>query len=458
MKILFCIYQLDFADHIALAYLSAVAKQRGHQTFLCILHTDHLAEKVAFIQPEVVAYSANIWGFKEMIKAHKEVSQTHRFVSILGGPQATFSPETFAESGMDAYCMGEGEWAFRDFLACLENGKPFDDVENLITARKSNPVRPVINPLDDLPFPDRDLTLSNSFLKDTLKKTFYATRGCPYRCNYCCNNLLHELYKGKGPLVRRFSVERVIQEMEYVKARYKMVFVKMGDDLFAPRADAWLEEFTDKYPRRIGLPFNCFLRFDIVDDALLVLLKKAGCYSVHLSVDSASDDIRERILGRQMKKVAVVEKLKLIRSYGINTWVNYMLAAPESTLKDDLNTISMSRKGQVTYPAFSTTVPMKGTALYAYCAKHGLIDPATFVGDMSGCNRPSELACFSRKEKKIRFNIYLLGAIIARLPSPLYQLAIWLINIVPPNKWFLKLRQKYYLYNIENNIFRLHSA
>jgi len=352
--------------------------------------------------------------------------------------------------------VGEGELAFEEFLLCVEQGRSFDDVPNLITANKRNDVRPLIGDIDDLPFPDRDITLTGTFLRDTPKKTFYATRGCPFSCSYCCNNYYKKLYQGKGRIVRRFSVERVIREIEFVRDRYRMDFVKFGDDLFAMKADDWLVEFAREYSRRIGVPFNCYLRLDRVDADLLGLLREAGCYSVHLSVDSTSEFIREKVLGRRMRKIDVVETLKLIHSFGINTWVNYMLAAPESTLADDLRTIAVNKKANVTYPAYSTTVPMKGTALYDYCLDHDLIDPDSSTNGLSGCSDVSTLRGWSIRERQIRFNIFLLGAIIAKLPRPLDWLATQMIKVVPPNRLFVKLRQRYYQYSIENRIFNLH--
>ena len=455
MNILFVIHELGYADHIAIAHLSAMAKQLNHSTFFCTLDSDSLTDKVQEIRPDIVAYSVNIMGFRDIVAAHEEAKKIHDFVSIMGGPQATFSPETFYESGMDAYCVGEGEYPFRDFLIKVEKGASFDDVENLITRNKVNPVRPLIRNLDELPRADRDLVLRNSFLQNTAKKTFYATRGCPFNCAYCCNNYYHKLYRGKGPIVRLFSVDRIIEEIEEVASKYRMDFVKFGDDCFALRADDWLEEFAEKYSTRIGVPFNCFLRLDAVDDDMLKLLKKAGCFSVHLSVDSTSRHVRERILRRRMRSENIVESLTKIRDYGINTWVNYMLAAPESTLQDDLDTIEMSRKGGVTYPSYSTTVPMKGTDLYNYCVDQELIDPHTYVGDMSGCSERSSLPCFPDKEKDVRYNIYLLGAIIAKLPYPLYKVSLHLIKAVPPNRLFKIMRRVFYEYYIANKIFKL---
>jgi radical SAM superfamily enzyme YgiQ (UPF0313 family) len=451
MRVLFVIQQLDFADHISIGYLSAIAKEQGWKTYFCSLRGNNLKRKVYSSRPEVIAYSANILGFKDLVEANKKIKKQYKFISIMGGPHPTFSPQTFEESGMDAYCIGEGEYAFKDFLNRINNNEAFDDIPNLITKNKINSVRPLITNLDELPISDRDLTLSHSYLKNTPKKTFYTTRGCFFECNYCCNNYYKQLYKGQNTF-RRFSVERVIKEMEYINKNYKMDFVKIGDDLFAFKEDDWLKEFSDKYSKRIKKPFNCYLRFDRIDDKILKLLKKAGCYSVNLSVDSTSQYIREKILGRNMREVDILTELKRIKNFGINTFVNYMLAAPESKLEDDLATIRLSKKAKVTYVAYTTTEPMKGTKLYDYCLKNKYITEE-FIGDMTKMFEKSPLSCFSEQEKNIRYNIFLLGCFVSKLPQPFYSLGIWLIRNIKPNKFFKKIRQCVYQYYIENKIF-----
>ena len=455
MKILFAIHDLGFADHIAIAYLSSIAKQLKHLTFFCSLDRNDFIAAIDKVKPDVIGYSVNIIGYRKTIEAHKKAKKLHNFISIMGGSHPTFSPETFSESGMDAYCVGEGEYAFRDFLIKVERDDSFDNIENLITRNKANPVRPLIRHLDELPPADRDLVIANSFLKHAAKKTFYASRGCPFKCAYCCNNYYHELYKGKGPFVRRFSVERVLQEIEDVRRKYRMDFVKFGDDCFVFKADNWLEEFSEKYPKRIGIPFNCYLRLDTIDEAMLKLLKKAGCFSAHLSVDSTSHHVRENILRREMRGENVIEKLRLVRQYGINTWVNYMLAAPESTLQDDLDTIKLSREAKITYASYTTTVPMEKTDLYNYCVQQGLIDPSAHIGDMSDLGEKSTLSSFPEKEKNIRYNILLMGALIAKLPFPLGKVALFLIKVIPPNIFFKKIYDNLLHYYETKKIFKL---
>lgn len=151
----------------------------------------------------------------------------------------------------------------------------------------------------------------------------------------------------------------------------------------------------------------------------------------------------------------MIKRLRLIRAYGINTWVNFMLAAPESTILEDLRTIAVSRAGRVTYPAYSTTVPMQDTDLYNYCLRRGLLDPATHKSDMTGCYERSTLSCFSEREKRIRYNVLLLGAVAAKLPWPLDRLAVLAIRWLPPNKVFRWIRDRLYRYYIERRIFCL---
>ena len=228
MRVLFVIYRLDYADHVSIGYLSAIAKNLGHSTCFCNLSTDDLLEQVATIGPDIVAYSTNVFGFDALCTAHKKARERHKFISIMGGPHVTFFPDTFTDSGADYYCIGEGEGAFHDFLVAIEAGAPCTDIDNLIGDGFRNPVRPKIEDLDSLPLPDRSITLKNTFLRDTPKKTFYASRGCPFQCTYCCNDIYNNMYRGKGKTFRRFSVEKLLAEIESVCSDYRMDFFKFG--------------------------------------------------------------------------------------------------------------------------------------------------------------------------------------------------------------------------------------
>jgi hypothetical protein len=98
---------------------------------------------------------------------------------------------------------------------------------------------------------------------------------------------------------------------------------------------------------------------------------------------------------------------------------------------------------------------MEKTELYNYCVERKLLNPSMYVGDMSGCMERSKLSCFTEKEKDIRFNILLMGDLIAKLPSILAKIALLLIRVIPPNILFRKLNLYLYRYNMEHKIFVL---
>jgi radical SAM superfamily enzyme YgiQ (UPF0313 family) len=413
--------------------------------------------KYSEISAEVVAYSANIVGYNNMVESNKKLKEKYSFFSIMGGPYPTLRPDSFNDSSMDVFCVGEGDLPFRDFLIKFEKGESFDDIPNLITKNRINPVRDLIENLDVLPMPDRSLTIENSFLKGTSKKSFFTSRGCPFSCSYCCNNYYNALYKGKGKVVRRFSVDYVIKEMKYVKDRYNMDFVRIGDDLFAWKADSWLEEFADKYRKEIGLPFACYLRLDTVDDNLLSLLKNAGCYSVILSVDSCSEYIREKILNRHWNKIDIESTIKLIHKYGIKTWVNFMLAAPESTVDNDIESLYLSRRCGVSCMSYTITMPMRGTDLFNHSLQKGYID-SNFDGYTTPDNADPPFKYLSEKEKRIVKNIFCLGPIVSKLPFPLFHLGLFVIKHSRPRKIFYKIQRWYTKYNRESVIFKIDKA
>lgn len=454
MNILFVIKKIEFGDYISISYLSSIAKIRGHNVDICILDNNNIFNMVNDFEPDIIAYSANILGYDEMVEVNAELKNNHEFISIMGGAQPTFEPDLFPDSSMDIFCIGEGELVFEEFLEKVENNEPYDNVLNLITKKRINPIRNLIDNLDDLPLPDRNLTINNSFLKDSSKKSVFTSRGCPYSCSYCCNSYYNKMYKGKGKIIRRFSVDRIIEEIKHLINDCNVDFIKFGDDLFALKADDWLKEFSKKYKSEIDIPFNCYLRLDMISDELLLLLKNAGCYSVHLSVDSCSKNVRDNIFNRKWKNIDIKEKLLLVKKYGINTWVNFMLAAPESTLEDDLEAIELARRAKITYTAYSTTIPINNTVLYNYCIDHNYIDK-DYKGDIGNSQYKSPLNCFSEKEKNIRYNILCLGPLASKLPYPFYKILLFTIKHVPPNRLFKKIRDRYLRYSRKNNIFKI---
>ena len=112
------------------------------------------------------------------------------------------------------------------------------------------------------------------------------------------------MYRGKGKVLRRRSVDNVMEELRPLKEQgYK--FIRFMDDLFI-LSDEWVREFSEKYRRQIGLPFSCLVRANYVTAEIMACLKDAGCFKVAMGVEAGDDYVRNEILKRSMAREEIV--------------------------------------------------------------------------------------------------------------------------------------------------------
>jgi radical SAM superfamily enzyme YgiQ (UPF0313 family) len=147
-------------------------------------------------------------------------------------------------------------------------------------------------------------------------KTFITTRGCPFDCTYCYNFAYAELYKGKGARVRYRTVYNVLDEIEEERSKRKISIINFEDDIFGLNK-AWLMEFAEKYPRRIGIPFCCNVRVEYIEDDMVSLLRRSGCHTVAMGIEFGDPRTRRELLNRDMTNEEVVKACHLIRNAGI---------------------------------------------------------------------------------------------------------------------------------------------
>lgn len=452
MRVLFI--TKDFIiEPLGIMYLSAALKSAGHETEIIKADVENVEEKMKNFAPDIVTYSIITGAHKYFRDLNAELKKKFNFISVFGGPHATFFNEFIQGEGVDIICIGEGEGAIVDLANRLRDSKDFTDIPNLWVKRGEqvfkNPVRPLAD-INSLVFPDREL-IYGKYPKSYHNpiKGFTGSRGCPYDCTFCYNHRLKEMYQQQhgGVYLRVRSVDNLLQEIKQVKEKYPMKMAYFQDDNLGilPR---WLEEFSVKYKKMINLPFHCNERADTITEKFANLLKEAGCSGVSMAIETANDDLRNKILKKHTSREQIINAARRIKSAGLHLRTYNILGIPQGSLKDDFETLKLNILCKVDMAWSTIYQPYPRTELGDQVIKMGLYDgdfdkilETSYFGE-SPLNIPNR--------DKIN-NLQKLFTLTASFPF-LLPLTKILINL-PPNAlfrkvyifWKLRLNKKVYI-------------
>lgn len=463
MKVLFVVSELYFSEPLGVMQLSAICKRAGHRTKLCSLKDHSLRQALTDFVPEVVAYSTMTSDEKLFARgdaAVREWSQRsgHAVWRIMGGPHPTYFPEVLTRLELDAICVGDGDYAILGILERAAAGEPLCGIPNVLTAPDDTLIKEVVHDVGALPWPDRDLLYDESpDLLDIGIRSFLTQRGCPYKCTYCFNHAFIQLFKEEfqGPgrtLMRRRPVDDLLDEIEAVVQHYPQArFLRFADDVFAIKRDAWLEEFAEKYPRRIGLPFYCLIRANALSEDVAQLLAHAGCRAVGMSIETGSHAIRNGVLKRNMPDAMVRESFATARRYGLAQFANTMLGLPGTTLADDFQSLDFVRSLDAVAPTFGIFTPFPKTELTRIAQEMGVLDADADC--VHNYRARSVLTCFTDAEKEVQLRLSYLAPLFCRVPDAVYP-AIHVLTRLPLTWLYSVLSAAYSTWNLSQRVFR----
>jgi anaerobic magnesium-protoporphyrin IX monomethyl ester cyclase len=373
MKILFVHTILDSTSvgriPLGCLYVSAALKSAGHEVQLvdaCDYRRVH--DHVRSYRPNIVLYSTVSSFHRRYIELNQRLKQDFPGVySIFGGMHPTFFPDMVNEQGIDAVCVGEGEEAIVDFVGRMERGQDFTDTPNFWVKHEgqihANDVRPLIPDIDVIAYPDRDLLAPYPSVRRFGSRSFISSRGCPYNCSYCYNKpFFDQIYKDKGKRVRKRSVDNLVGEMEREMVDCPFEVAQFEDDIFVYSID-WLREFRDTYRRRVGLPFICNMRVELITDDVARVLAEAGCRSVWIGLEAGNERVLKSLLNRRTPNDKTVAAVETLKRHGLNCTLEVMIGLPTTTLDNDLETLDLCIKCQPTYANAHIFSPLPGLEL-----------------------------------------------------------------------------------------------
>lgn len=307
------------SENLAVEYLSSILKSHGHSVHLAfdskLFNTtviknafwkrlfnikDILIKEIVLSKPDLVAFSVLTGDYLWAVDMARSIKEQINVPIIFGGIHPTSIPgEVISNEYVDIICIGEGEGPLVELTNSLKSGIDYN-IKNLWFKRNGhiikNEIRPILENLDTLPFPDKEIF----YRKIPFYKKIYTTmvgRGCPYGCTYCCNNILKKIYKGKGRYLRYRSVENVMNELNIAKEKYNPRIFSFPDDTFTTNK-TWLEKFIVRYKKEINKPFLCYTHTKFLTEEIARLLKYGECFWLNIGIQTASENNRRKLLKR----------------------------------------------------------------------------------------------------------------------------------------------------------------
>jgi len=256
---------------LGLMYIAAVLRSLNMQVRivdLCFVDKKDWSNEIGYCDYcGITVFSSSLYLAKEIAAMAKE--NNPECITVAGGPHPTSLPYDSLEF-FDCIIRGEGDFVFK-------------------SPQKSIVTMPLIDNLDDIPFPARDLVNIQAYTRKVAgqKATSITTsRGCPYICAFCCKDVF-------GHKVRYFSIPRVVAEIESVIRDYGIRAFIFYDDTFALDRQRFYPLCAELKKLNIVYRCNGNSRNNTLED--FQILYDSGCREIAFGIESGSQLILDKI-------------------------------------------------------------------------------------------------------------------------------------------------------------------
>jgi anaerobic magnesium-protoporphyrin IX monomethyl ester cyclase len=338
---------------------------------------------IAEVRPDVVgitACTACAASAFRVARISKEINPACPVV--IGGPHATVRAEEILRicPDVDYVVRGEGEVTATELLGVVADSRA--DVDRRVEAVsgvsfrmggsiRHNLPRERIKDLDAFAPPDRSLMMNRATYSSEDMGLIMTSRGCPFACTFCATD---------NRQVRYRSIAHILGEIRHVKAAWGTVHFTLKDDSFTVNKKR-VAAFCDALARenlRIG--WECNTRVDLVNEDMLRRMKRAGCNSVKVGIESGS----EAVLGRMNKGITLAQvraAAGLLRKVGLH-WTGYFLiGTPGETIEDIYKTLDLMYEVEPDFAALGVYEPFPETVMFHEGIRRGLVRPDMGLDD-----------------------------------------------------------------------------
>ena len=364
-------------------YAAALLRQKGFSVALFDSMLDNPEEgfpkAFARVRPKVVAIYEDNFNFlskmclsrmRQIAFGMIEAARAGGSKVVVNGSDPSDHCREYLERGADYVLMGEAEWTLLELVESLigGSGRKAKDICGLAYSdRKSKSLvrtspRALMRNLDLLPFPSRDLVDIEQY-RDAWRKAhgffslnLVASRGCPYRCNWCAKPIYGDSFHVRAP-------ESVAAEMLELRDTFGADHLWFADDLFGIHG-RWVQDLAQQVERRnAAVPFKMQSRVDLMKEDTARVLRRAGCVEVWMGVESGSQEILDAMeKGTRVGQIPRAQEN--LKRNGIRACFFLQFGYPGETWRDIQKTIQLVRETRPDDIGVSVSYPLPGTKFY----------------------------------------------------------------------------------------------
>lgn len=417
--------------------LAPVIRSHGHEvTMFDTCHPkmkeEHIEQAVKDEKPDVIALSfLSTTSYQVMKSMAERLKKTAPETPIIvGGAFATVNALQILNDApyIDCVGRGEGEELIPEYLDNLNNLK----IVGSLTWRKNgevihNPDRPLIQDLDQFPYPDRK-SLPIEYIESmpldvpavlSLDRfcTMQTTRGCPFKCIYCD---IPSLAKGRW---RSRSPEHVLGEMQQLNDEgYRSIY--LTDDHFLmqrKRIEAICNGIID---RKLQFHWGCEGRVDSLALEEFPLMVKANCNFLAFGIESGTQKVLDR-LNKNQTLEQIENAVTKAKKDGVETTHGFFLiGSPDETVEDIVESFRFAARLKLDTFGFNRLCAYRGTPLWQEYVDKGIIDDERDWYKWFKCSDidPSILPSGVVHEARKKGYMKLFGYLATRRPLATYRL------------------------------------
>lgn len=380
-------FQINYWQPLGTLYVAACLKDAGHKVKFyngAFMTQDELIQSLAEFGPEFVGIYSTTFGWNKALSTANDIKAIDpaTFIAV-GGPFPIAKQRDCLQDdarSIDAVVTGEGEMTVAEMVDHLEVGLPLRGVQGIIFREENkiieNPARPLIEDLDALPLPARELlgeiddyTPPPATYRRKPVAVMMTARGCNRRCIFCSQTDKNRKSGKRG--IRYRSVDNVLSEIRTCLVQgYREI--KFIDDTFAADYDRAMA--LSKAIKSEGLDFTWFASACVnqVDKPLLTAMKEAGCWAVLFGAESGVqknlNTLRKGITLDQTRKA-----VKAAKEVGLRVSTPFLFGIPGETFEDGLKTIEFAIELNPDLANFHALTAFPGTHLFDNLDKYGTV-------------------------------------------------------------------------------------